>query len=78
MPPAVFAAAQCAIRDGDIPANLALHLAFMRQAHEQGVDLLLFPELSLTGYAPPCPVAWRRTWIRRCWRPCASSPRQRA
>ncbi|WP_252090826.1 carbon-nitrogen hydrolase family protein [Pseudomonas sp. MWU13-3659] len=52
MPPAVFAAAQCAIGDGDLPANLALHLAFMRQAHEQGVDLLLFPELSLTGYAP--------------------------
>ena len=52
MPSAVFAAAQCAIRDGDIPANLALHLAFMRQAHEQGVNLLLFPELSLTGYAP--------------------------
>ncbi|UPF04861.1 carbon-nitrogen hydrolase family protein [Pseudomonas mosselii] len=52
MPPAVFAVAQCAIGDGDLPANLALHLAFMRQAHEHGVDLLLFPELSLTGYAP--------------------------
>ncbi|QXH55943.1 carbon-nitrogen hydrolase family protein [Pseudomonas maumuensis] len=51
MPNAVFAAAQCSIHDGDIPANLALHLAFMRQAHEHGVGLLLFPELSLTGYA---------------------------
>lgn len=51
MPQAIFAAAQCAIRDGDITANLALHLAFMRQAHAHGVTLLLFPELSLTGYA---------------------------
>lgn len=51
MPQAIFAAAQSAIRDGDITANLALHLAFMRQAHEHGVTLLLFPELSLTGYA---------------------------
>ncbi|WP_153784960.1 carbon-nitrogen hydrolase family protein [Pseudomonas sp. EMN2] len=51
MQEAIFAAAQCAIRDGDVTANLALHLAFMRQAHEHGVTLLLFPELSLTGYA---------------------------
>ena len=51
MQEAIFAAAQCAIRDGDITANLALHLEFMRQAHEHGVTLLLFPELSLTGYA---------------------------
>ena len=48
----VFAAAQCAIRAGDISANLKLHMNFMQHAREQGVGLLLFPELSLTGYEP--------------------------
>lgn len=48
----VFAAAQCAFRAGDISANLRLHMEFMQHAREQGVGLLLFPELSLTGYEP--------------------------
>jgi predicted amidohydrolase len=48
----VFAAAQCAVRAGDISANATLHLAFMQRAREQGATFLLFPELSLTGYEP--------------------------
>lgn len=35
---------------GDVPANLALHLKTIEQAADQGVELLVFPELSLTGY----------------------------
>jgi predicted amidohydrolase len=35
---------------GDLDKNLALHDKFLREAEGQGVDLLLFPELSLTGY----------------------------
>ena len=35
---------------GDVRHNLALHLDYAAQAREQGVDLLVFPELSLTGY----------------------------
>jgi predicted amidohydrolase len=35
---------------GDVPANLAKHLAYIDQATAQGVELLVFPELSLTGY----------------------------
>lgn len=35
---------------GDVKANLAKHLDYIRQADERGVDLLVFPELSLTGY----------------------------
>ncbi len=35
---------------GDLDKNLALHDKILREAEEQGVDLLLFPELSLTGY----------------------------
>lgn len=35
---------------GDVQANLALHLQTIEQAASQGVELLVFPELSLTGY----------------------------
>lgn len=34
----------------DVAANTAEHLIFIRRAAEQGVSVLLFPELSLTGY----------------------------
>jgi predicted amidohydrolase len=36
---------------GDLAANLADHRTRARAAAEEGVDLVLFPELSLTGYA---------------------------
>ncbi len=35
---------------GDVHANLDKHLSLIDQACAQGVDLLCFPELSLTGY----------------------------
>ena len=35
---------------GDMQANLDKHLAYVEQAAAQGVQLLCFPELSLTGY----------------------------
>lgn len=43
-----IALAQINTRLGDVPANLEKHLALAREA--QGADLLIFPELSLTGY----------------------------
>ncbi|MGB8647810.1 MAG: nitrilase-related carbon-nitrogen hydrolase [Anaerolineae bacterium] len=42
--------AQIAPRLGDVKANLDKHLAYIEQARQQQVDLLVFPELSLTGY----------------------------
>lgn len=45
-----FAAAQSISIAGDTRANLARHQRFMQAAAEQGVQLLVFPELSLTGY----------------------------
>src|SRR5215208_421853 len=50
--PAPFrmALAQIAPTLGDRAKNLALHLERIREAREQGADLILFPELSLTGY----------------------------
>jgi len=42
--------AQIAPRLGDVRANLDRHLEVVAQAREQGADLVVFPELSLTGY----------------------------
>lgn len=47
------AAAQISSKFGDIHSNAAKHAAVIRQAENLGVDLLVFPELSLTGYALP-------------------------
>lgn len=52
MPTLTIAAAQSISVAGDLPGNIARHLDFMAAAAEQGVQLLVFPELSLTGYEP--------------------------
>ncbi len=44
------AIAQIAGRPGDIGANADRHLAAIAEARGSGTDILLFPELSLTGY----------------------------
>lgn len=36
---------------GDVETNLDNHLSIIRDAQQSGADLLVFPELSLTGYA---------------------------
>jgi len=45
-----LALAQINTRLGVVTANLEKHLALVEQAHAAGADLLVFPELSLTGY----------------------------
>ncbi len=45
-----IALAQMAPRLGNIKKNLDLHLRTIEKARKAGVDLLVFPELSLTGY----------------------------
>lgn len=46
----VLAAAQTSSLAGDIAGNVRAHLRIARRAAEHGVRLLVFPELSLTGY----------------------------
>jgi predicted amidohydrolase len=46
-----LAAAQLETRLGDIEHNLDLHLDALADARRRGCDLVVFPELSLTGYA---------------------------
>ena len=45
------AAATPVVHTADPVANADEHLALIAEAGDQGVDLLVFPELSLTGYA---------------------------
>ncbi|MBU3970881.1 MAG: NAD(+) synthase [Alphaproteobacteria bacterium] len=45
------AAATPVVHTADPAANADEHIALIRQAAEQGVDLIVFPELSLSGYA---------------------------
>lgn len=45
-----LALVQCAPVLGDRTKNLAMHLARIEEARAAGADLILFPELSLTGY----------------------------
>ncbi len=42
--------AQVKPRLGDLDANMAMHLRCIEEARAKGVGLLIFPELSLTGY----------------------------
>jgi NAD+ synthase (glutamine-hydrolysing) len=37
---------------GDLDGNASRIVAFSRQAREKGADLVLFPEMALTGYPP--------------------------
>jgi predicted amidohydrolase len=46
----IIAAAQSSSAPGDILRNVARHLRFGTLAAEHGAQLLIFPELSLTGY----------------------------
>jgi NAD+ synthase (glutamine-hydrolysing) len=45
-----LALAQIATKLGDVQANLEKHLDYIKEAKAQKADLIVFPELSLTGY----------------------------
>jgi predicted amidohydrolase len=45
-----IALAQMNTRLGEVKANLEKHLELTRQAQTSGAELIIFPELSLTGY----------------------------
>jgi predicted amidohydrolase len=52
MPGFKIAAAQGVSVRGDIPRNITTHSTAIATAAMQGVSVLVFPELSLTGYEP--------------------------
>ncbi|RWD96776.1 nitrilase-related carbon-nitrogen hydrolase [Mesorhizobium sp.] len=45
-----LASAQIACHAGDIDKNVEKHLEFINRARSEGIDVLVFPELSLTDY----------------------------
>ena len=45
-----LALAQISTHLGDVDSNLEKHLVLTKQARQDGADLIVFPELSLTGY----------------------------
>lgn len=47
-----IAAAQTCVVKGDIEANVRAHCEFILRAASYGADLVVFPELSLTGFEP--------------------------
>jgi predicted amidohydrolase len=47
-----IAAAQSPSAAGDVEANVRTHVRFIDASRAAGVDLLVFPELSLSGYEP--------------------------
>ncbi len=50
LPPMRAALAQIAPRLADVESNIELHADTLRRAAAQGAELVVFPELSLTGY----------------------------
>jgi predicted amidohydrolase len=48
--PTIIAAAQICAKDENIEYNLSTHYGLIRLAVENGVQLLVFPEMSITGY----------------------------
>jgi predicted amidohydrolase len=57
-----IAAAQIACALGDVEANLAKIRDFSARAKEQGVELIVFPEASDTGYSIPVISASAKPW----------------
>jgi predicted amidohydrolase len=53
MPPLRIAAAQSVSVPGDVAANVEMHCRFIVEAATAGIDVLVFPELSLSGYELP-------------------------
>ena len=37
---------------GDLPANIVTHLRLVEAAVAKGAEIIVFPELSITGYEP--------------------------
>ena len=72
----MFAAAQCSVRAGDIAANVRRHLDFMDAARRHGVDVLVFPELSLTGYEPTLAASLAQPADTDCLAPLRARARE--
>ena len=78
--PLRIAVAQINATVGDLEGNARKIVAFAREAGRAGADLVVFPELALTGYPPedlvfrPAFVEANRRWIEHLARELAGGP----
>ena len=63
--PLRLAIAQCLSTPGDVAANAAASARTVVAARERGAELVVFPELSLTGYDLPLLEATPAAWVTR-------------
>jgi predicted amidohydrolase len=59
------AAAAVDSKPGELDANLEKLAAAAARAADDGAQLVLFPELSLTGFLPNHPAGDHEAWLRR-------------
>ena len=71
-----IAAAQVASVRGDMARNIATHAAAIEAASKQDVSVLVFPELSLTGYEPDLAAELAMTATDRRLAPLLTLARQ--
>ncbi len=57
---------------GDIARNVAVHVRLSRVAATHGADLVIFPELSLTGYSTTHAAVWATTFEDERFEPLQS------
>ncbi|MDT0136892.1 carbon-nitrogen hydrolase family protein [Acidovorax sp. PRC11] len=70
------AAAQTTSRPGGPAANIDTHLRFAQAAADAGVNVLVFPELSLTGYDLPALEHWARAPEDQAFAPLREAARR--
>jgi predicted amidohydrolase len=71
-----IAAAQVPSTRGDIATNIATHAAAITAAAKHGVRVLVFPELSLTGYEPDLAAELAITGMEKRLAPLSALTRQ--
>ncbi|MFF1546455.1 carbon-nitrogen hydrolase family protein [Streptomyces sp. NPDC058291] len=59
-----IAAAQFTCVPADVPANVRQMAALADEARVRGAELVVFPELAVTGYEPEAVAARRDLWMR--------------
>ncbi|WGK65684.1 carbon-nitrogen hydrolase family protein [Croceiramulus getboli] len=64
-----IALAQIASIPGGLEKNSQKHLAYIQHALKQKADLILFPELSITGYHPSRSKEWALSLDDALWEP---------
>jgi predicted amidohydrolase len=71
-----IAAAQVASVRGDLAGNIQTHVSAILSAAEQGISVLVFPELSLIGYEPDLAADLAITRADECLVPIATQARR--